>query len=58
MAQSIGYLLAAPGPFLIGMLRDATGSWSAPLVTLLGVMAVQLVAGYVAGRPVVIDSDR
>lgn len=58
MAQSIGYLLAAPGPFLIGMLHDVTGSWSAPIVTLLGVMAVQVVAGYVAGRPVVIDTER
>lgn len=56
MAQSIGYLLAAGGPFLVGLLRDATGSWSVPLVLLLGVAVVQVVAGYAAGRPVVIGA--
>ena len=29
--QSIGYLLAASGPFLVGALHDATGSWTATL---------------------------
>ena len=27
MAQSVGYLLAAVGPFLFGLLRDATHAW-------------------------------
>jgi CP family cyanate transporter-like MFS transporter len=51
MAQSIGYLLAATGPILIGALHDATSDWTAPLQVLLGVLVIQLVAGYLAGRP-------
>ncbi|MER7301799.1 MFS transporter [Nocardioides sp. NPDC127514] len=54
MAQSIGYLLAAAGPFLVGLLRESTGSWSVPIALLLGLALVQIFAGYVAGRPVVI----
>ncbi|EGD41722.1 transmembrane transport protein, partial [Nocardioidaceae bacterium Broad-1] len=54
MGQSIGYLLAAGGPFVVGLLRESTGSWSVPIVLLLGIAVVQIFAGYVAGRPVVI----
>jgi MFS transporter, CP family, cyanate transporter len=50
MAQSVGYALAAAGPILLGALHDATGSWTAPLVVLLGVLVVQAVAGVLAGR--------
>lgn len=50
MAQSVGYALAAAGPILLGALHDATGSWTAPLVVLLGVIAVQAAAGVPAGR--------
>ncbi|MFD7072645.1 CynX/NimT family MFS transporter [Nocardioides sp. NPDC059952] len=58
MAQSIGYLLAAGGPFLVGLLRESTGSWSVPIALLLGLAVIQICAGYVAGRPVVIgDPD-
>ncbi|MEU6137435.1 MFS transporter [Nocardioides sp. NPDC047086] len=56
MAQSIGYLLAAGGPFVVGLLRESTGSWSLPIVLLLGLAVVQVCAGYVAGRPVVIGN--
>ncbi|WP_045747352.1 MFS transporter [Actinoplanes rectilineatus] len=34
MAQSLGYLLAAGGPVLAGVLADRTGSWTASLVAL------------------------
>jgi MFS transporter, CP family, cyanate transporter len=50
MAQSVGYALAAAGPILLGALHDATGSWTAPLFVLLGVLVVQAVAGVQAGR--------
>ncbi|GMA26562.1 cyanate transporter [Luteimicrobium album] len=50
MAQSVGYVLAAAGPIVFGALHDATGSWHAPLVTLLGVSAGQAVFGTLAGR--------
>ena len=45
MAQSVGYRLAAGGPFLFGVLRDATGSWRVPLALLLAVTVCLLIAG-------------
>ena len=56
MAQSVGYLIAASGPLVVGLLRDATGSWTTSCVVLLAVAVVQAVAGSVAGRPVVVGS--
>ncbi|HET6448310.1 MAG TPA: MFS transporter, partial [Conexibacter sp.] len=50
MAQSVGYTLAAIGPIVIGALHDATGGWSVPLATLIGVAAVDLLFGLRAGR--------
>jgi MFS transporter, CP family, cyanate transporter len=50
MAQSVGYLLAAGGPFLFGVLRDATGSWTVPLSLLLAVTACLLIVGLGAAR--------
>ncbi|SFO85422.1 MFS transporter, CP family, cyanate transporter [Amycolatopsis arida] len=51
MAQGLGYLLAALGPFLFGFLHDLTGGWTVPFGMLIAAMLVQLVAGWVAGRP-------
>jgi MFS transporter, CP family, cyanate transporter len=52
MAQSIGYLLAALGPLLFGLLHDLTRSWTIPLLALvivtLGLFAVGLGAGRAA----------
>jgi CP family cyanate transporter-like MFS transporter len=50
MAQSIGYLMAAAGPVAIGFLHDATGSWNAALVVILGLVAVQLAVSLPAAR--------
>jgi CP family cyanate transporter-like MFS transporter len=50
MAQSVGYLLSAGGPFLFGVLRDATGAWTVPLALLLAITACLLVAGLGAAR--------
>lgn len=49
MAQSIGYLLAAVGPFLFGLLHDQTNSWRASLFLLLGITIVLLAVGLKAG---------
>lgn len=51
MAQSIGYLLAALGPLLVGLLHAATGGWSAPLLFLLALLLPQLLTGVLAGQP-------
>lgn len=52
MAQSIGYSIAALGPFVLGALHDATGSWDVPLFTLLAFVAALAAAGVAAGAPV------
>ncbi|MFD4637061.1 MFS transporter [Lentzea sp. NPDC058436] len=50
MAQSLGYLFAALGPVLAGVLAERTGSWTASLA-LVGVLAVvQVVVAVAAGR--------
>lgn len=56
MAQSVGYLLAAVGPMLVGALHDMTGSWTTPLLMLLGVAVIIFIAGIQAGKPKVIES--
>lgn len=50
MAQTAGYLLAALGPIGVGFAHDASGSWTLPLLLLVGVAAVQGVAAWFAGR--------
>ncbi|WP_164466312.1 CynX/NimT family MFS transporter [Actinoplanes teichomyceticus] len=49
-AQGVGYLIAIPGPILIGALHDATHGWRAPLAVMVGLMVPQIVAGFFAGR--------
>ncbi|WP_346153350.1 MFS transporter [Nonomuraea recticatena] len=51
MAQGFGYLLAAAGPFLFGLLHDVTGGWTVPFLLLIGVLVVQIGVGALAGRP-------
>jgi CP family cyanate transporter-like MFS transporter len=50
MAQSVGYLMAAAGPIAIGILHDATGSWTLALVVILVLTAAQLVTSLLAAR--------
>ncbi|RBM24372.1 MFS transporter, partial [Streptomyces sp. PT12] len=49
-AQSVGYLIAVPGPILVGALYDHTGGWRAVLAVMAALMLPQLVAGARAGR--------
>jgi MFS transporter, CP family, cyanate transporter len=50
IAQGGGYLLAAPAPIVFGAIRDSVAGWRIPMLTLLGLVAVQAVMGYLAGR--------
>ncbi|MWV42486.1 MFS transporter [Paenibacillus sp. HJL G12] len=56
MAQSIGYLLAAMGPALIGYLHDATNSWTLPLLILVAASVLLLVVGWGAARDRFVDA--
>ena len=49
-AQGVGYLLAIPGPILIGILHDRTNGWRVPLALMIALMIPQLIAGLLAGR--------
>lgn len=50
MSQSVGYLLAATGPLLFGLLHDITASWNFPLLLLIAVSALLLIAGLGASK--------
>ena len=50
MAQSVGYTVAAAGPFVMGALHDLTGGWTVPLVVLLVLFVPQGIVGVLAGR--------
>lgn len=49
-AQGIGYLIAIPGPILVGVLHDTSGGWRLPLGFMVALMIPQLIAGWQAGR--------
>ncbi|WBB73405.1 MFS transporter [Micromonospora sp. WMMD1128] len=57
-AQSTGYVIAALGPLLVGILYGATGGWTAPIGFLLVALAVQTIAGMVIARPRYIEDER
>lgn len=51
VAQTVGYVIAALGPLLFGYLGEVSGGWTVPLLAGLGVVGMQLVTGWFAGRP-------
>ncbi|MFD0658586.1 CynX/NimT family MFS transporter [Thermocatellispora tengchongensis] len=51
VAQACGYVLAALGPLLIGLLRQLSGGWTLPLAVGVGFCLVQMAFGALAGRP-------
>jgi CP family cyanate transporter-like MFS transporter len=50
MSQSIGYLLAATGPILIGAVFDITGDWDTALYILFMILFFKLYTGLKAGK--------
>lgn len=50
MAQSIGYLLAATGPFIVGGIFDITQSWTYPIAFLIVVTLMKFAVGMGAGK--------
>jgi len=51
MVQGVGYILAAAGPLAAGALHDLTGGWTAPIIAMLALSALQLAVGLPASRP-------
>ena len=58
MAQTVGYLLAAAAPFVLGAIHDLTQSWTAPLLLLVVLGVLQAVTALGAGRDRVLATDR
>lgn len=50
MVQMVGYLLAAVGPWLFGVLRDWAGSWTPSLLMLLVMSALMMAAAWLVAR--------
>jgi CP family cyanate transporter-like MFS transporter len=48
--QTVGYLVAATGPLIIGAIHDITGSWTPALLVLLALLVPQLIIGLAAAR--------
>jgi CP family cyanate transporter-like MFS transporter len=50
MVQGIGYLMAAAGPLVMGLLHSATGGWSIPLIWLIVMSVLMGWVGVFAAR--------
>jgi MFS transporter, CP family, cyanate transporter len=57
MAQTFGYLVAACGPLMYGILHDATGRWSVALIASLVIACVMFAMGWVAGAPGAVEDE-
>ena len=55
--QSAGYLVAAPGPFLVGFLHDLTDGWTVPLLALTLLTVPLLLTGLAVGRTAYIEDE-
>jgi MFS transporter, CP family, cyanate transporter len=56
-SQSTGYLVAAIGPFGIGVLHDATGGWTVPLLVLTALSVPLFAVGLYVGKPAHIEDQ-
>ncbi len=55
MSQGLGYLIAAAlGPLTLGVLHDATGAWTWPVIALIALSVPQAITGWASGRAMLI----
>ena len=55
--QSVGYLIAAIGPFVVGLLHDQSGGWTVPILFLSVLTVPLMIAGVAASRPRTVDAE-
>jgi CP family cyanate transporter-like MFS transporter len=55
--QSAGYLLAIPGPLLVGVLYQHSGGWGMPLALMSALMLPQIVLGVISGRDRMVEDE-
>lgn len=57
MAQSVGYLLAAVGPVVFGLLHTVSSGWHAPIILMCVAATCQVIVAVAAGRGTVPSAD-
>ena len=55
--QGMGYTLACTGPLFFGLLRQWTGSWTAPFMFLFATLLLLGVGAYMIRRPRMLEDD-
>ena len=55
--QSTGYLIAAIGPFGVGVLHEATDGWTVPLLLLTALSVPLFIVGLYVGKPAHIEDQ-
>lgn len=55
--QATGYLMAAIGPFGVGVLHEASGGWTVPLLALAGLVVPMLALGSYVSRPAAVEEQ-
>ena len=56
-AQAIGYSVGAFGPLIVGVLHDATGGWTLPLVFLLATTLAAIFGAVVLSKPAFVEDQ-
>jgi CP family cyanate transporter-like MFS transporter len=56
-AQGVAYALGALGPFLVGLLHDASGGWTVPLLFLLAIALVAVIPAVTLARPAFVEDE-
>lgn len=56
-SQGMGYTLACTGPLLFGLLRQSSGSWSAPFLFLFGTLLLLGAGAWIICRPRMLEDD-
>jgi len=56
-AQCVGYLLAVPGPILVGVLHQYTDGWTVPIAFMAALLIPQTISGVLAGRNRTIEDE-
>ncbi len=55
--QSMGYLIAAAGPFAVGLLHDLSDGWAVPLLALIALSVPLLLSGLAVSRTAYLEDQ-
>jgi len=56
-AQGIAYALGALGPLVVGLLHDASGGWTLPLVFLIAIALVTTIPAITLAKPAFVEDE-